>query len=139
LGAIFSKILKKYPGKIKIVYKSYPLQSHKFAWKAAANAMAAHQKGKFWEFHDRLFANSKNLNDAKIMEIRKSLGFDTPEFDELIKSAAVRKKVADDYKEGQRNGVRGTPAGFVNGERLKDKSFKGFTVAIDNEFKKLNK
>jgi protein-disulfide isomerase len=139
LGAIFSKILKKYPGKIKIVYKSYPLQSHKFAWKAAANAMAAHQKGKFWEFHDRLFANSKNLNDAKIMEIRKSLGFDTPEFDELIKSAAVRKKVADDYKEGQRNGVRGTPSVFVNGKRLKDKSFKGFTVAIDNEFKKLNK
>jgi protein-disulfide isomerase len=139
LGAIFSQMLKKYPGKLKVVYKSYPLHSHKFAWKAATNAMAAHQKGKFWEFHDRLFANSKNLNDAKIMEIRKSLGFDTPEFDALIKSDVVRKKVADDLKEGQRNGVRGTPTVFVNGKRLKDKSLKGFTLAIDNELKKLNK
>lgn len=138
LGAIFSQMLKKYPGKLKIVYKSYPLQNHKFAWKAAANAMAAHQKGKFWEFHDRLFANSKNLNDAKIMEIRKSLGFDTPEFDALIKSAAVRKKVADDRNEGQKNGVRGTPTVFINGKRLKDKSLKGFTLAIDNELKKRN-
>ena len=139
LGGIFSQLLKMYPGKIKIVYKSYPLQSHKFAWKAAANAMAAHQKGKFWEFHDRLFANSKNLDDAKIMEIRKSFGFDTPEFDALIKSAAVRKKVADDLKEGQRNGVRGTPTVFVNGKRLKNKSFKGFTAAIDKELKKQEK
>lgn len=139
LGLMFSQLLKKYPGKIKIVYKSYPLQNHKFAWKAAANAMAAHQKGKFWEFHDRLFANSKTLDDDKIMEIRKSFGFDTPEFDKLIKSAAVRKKVADDLKEGQRNGVRGTPTVFVNGKRLKDKSLKGFTSAIDNELKKLQK
>lgn len=139
LGAIFSQVLKKYPGKLKIVYKSYPLQSHQFAWKAAANAMAAHQKGKFWEFHDRLFANSKNLNDEKILEIRKLMGFDTPEFDALIKSAGVRKKVADDRNEGQRNGVRGTPTVFVNGKRLKDKSLKGFTIAIDNELKKQNK
>jgi protein-disulfide isomerase len=136
LGAIFSQMLKKYPGKLKIVYKSYPLQIHKFAWKAAANAMAAHQKGKFWEFHDRLFANSKNLDDAKIKEIRESLGFDTPDFNALVKSTEVRKKVADDRMEGQRNGVRGTPTVFVNGKRLKDKTPKGFTIAIDNELKK---
>lgn len=135
LGATFSQLLKKYPGKIKIVYKSYPLQNHKYAWKAASNAMAAHQKGKFWEFHDLLFANSASLNDDKIMEIRKSLGLDTPEFDALIKSAEVRKRVAEDIKEGQRNGVRGTPTVFVNGKRLKDKSLKGFKKAIERELK----
>lgn len=135
LGETFSRLLKKYPGKIKIVYKSFPLNNHKFAWKAAVAAMAAHQKGLFWEFHDRLFANYKTLNDEKIMEIRKALGCDTPEFEKLIKSAQVRRKVATDRQEGQRNGVRGTPSIFINGKRLKDKSLKGFIESIDNELK----
>lgn len=137
LGDIFSQLLKLYPGKIKVVYKNYPLNNHPFAWKAAANAMAAHKKGKFWEFHDRLFANYKSLNDAKIMEIRKALGFDTPEFDALIKSPEVRSKVVQDRNEGQRNGVRGTPTVFVNGKPLKDKSLKGFKEVIEKELKSI--
>lgn len=135
LGETFSQLLKQYPGKIKIVYKSYPLNTHQFAWKAAAAAMAAHQKGQFWEFHDRLFEHYKILDDKKIIEIRKEFGFDTPEFEALIKSNAVRRQVAADRQEGQRNGVRGTPTVFVNGKRLKDKSLKGFTEAIDKELK----
>ena len=100
LGEIFSQLLKQYPGKIKIVYKSFPLNNHKYAWKAAAAAMAAHQKGRFWEFHDRLFEHYKTLDDNKIMEIRKEFGFDNPEFEALIKSPQVRRQVAIDYQEG---------------------------------------
>jgi protein-disulfide isomerase len=139
LGETFSKLLKQYPGKIKIVYKSYPLSNHRFAWKAAAAAMAAHQKGRFWEFHDRLFEHYKSLDDQKIMDIRKEFGFDTPEFEALIKSNEVRRQVAADHQEGQRNGVRGTPTVFVNGKRLKDKSLKGFTEAIDKELESIQK
>jgi protein-disulfide isomerase len=139
LGEIFTRLLEKYPGKIKIVYKSFPLNNHQYAWKAAAAAMAAHQKGRFWEFHDRLYANYKTLNDEKIMEIRKAFGFDTPQFEALIKSDQVRRQVAIDRKEGQRNGVRGTPTVFINGKRLKDKSLKGFEAAINNELKTIKK
>jgi protein-disulfide isomerase len=139
LGETFTQLLTMYPGKIKIVYKSFPLNNHQYAWKAAVAAMAAHQKGRFWEFHDSLFANHKTLNDEKIMEIRKAFGFDTPQFEALIKSAQVRRQVAIDRQEGQRNGVRGTPTIFINGKRLKDKSHKGFVEAIDKELKIINK
>ena len=98
--------------------------------------MAAHQKGKFWEFHDQLFANSKSLDDNKIKEIRKTTGLDSPEFETLVKSDAVRRKVAEDLQEGQRLGVRGTPTVFVNGKLLKNKTLDGFSAAIDKELKK---
>jgi protein-disulfide isomerase len=101
--------------------------------------MAAHQKGKFWEFHDRLFENSKTLDTNRFMEIRKTLGFDTPEFDALMSSPKVRSQVALDRNEGQRLGVRGTPTVFINGKRLKDKSLEGFQAAIEKELNALRK
>lgn len=135
LGDIFAELLKLYPGKIKIVYKSYPLKSHRYAWKAAVAAMAAHQKGQFWKFHDRLFEHYKELDDEKIMEIRKEFGFDTPEFDALMRRPEVRLQVAKDRNEGQRIGVKGTPTVFINGIRLKDKTLKGFQKAIETALK----
>ena len=139
LGATFDKLLELYPEKIKIVYKSYPLSNHRYAWKAAVAAMAAHRKGQFWKFHDRLFENHKVLNDQIIHEVRKEFGFDTPEFDTLMRSPAVRSRVAQDRTEGQRVGVRGTPTVFINGKRLKDKTLEGFQEAIVNELKALEK
>lgn len=139
LGEIFNRLLQQYPEKIKIVYKSFPLANHRYAWKAATQAMAAHQKGKFWEFYDRLFEHYKTLDDNKIMEIRKALGFDTPEFEAIMDSPQVRSQVALDRNEGQRLGVRGTPTVFINGKRLKDKSLEGFQAAIKKELNALRK
>lgn len=138
LGDTFNKLLELYPGKIKIVYKSYPLNNHRYAWKAAVAAMAAHRKGQFWKFHDRLFEHHKVLNDQKIMDIRTEFGFDTPEFDAVMRSPEVRTQVAQDRAEGQQIGVRGTPTVFVNGKRLKDKTLEGFRKAIDKELKTLS-
>lgn len=139
LGPIFDRLLKLYPGKIKIVYKNYPLGGHRYAWVAAANAMAAHKKNKFWEFHDLLFKNHDKLDDQKILEIRKMLGLDTLEFKALTKSQDVRSKVASDRNEGNRIGVRGTPTVFVNGKKLKNKSLEGFKQAIEKELKSIRK
>ncbi len=137
LGATFDRLLELYPGKIKIVYKSYPLSNHRFAWKAAVAAMAAHRMGQFWKFHDRLFENQKELSDEKIDQIRKAFGFDTPEFDALMRSPEVRSQVAQDRAQGQQVGVRGTPTVFINGKHLKDKTLEGFRSAIDKELKAL--
>lgn len=139
LGDTLTRLLLLYPGQIKIVYKSFPLNNHRYAWKAAAAAMAAHRKGQFWKFHDRLFENFKELNDRVILDIRKELGFDTPEFDALMRSPEVRTHVAQDRTEGQRLGVRSTPAVFINGKHLKDKTLEGFRKAIDKELKSLAK
>jgi protein-disulfide isomerase len=73
-------LLKKYPDKVNLVFKNFPIRSHKFAVKAAAAALAADRQEKFWEFHDMLFENYNRLNDQKIQEIAGLLGLDETEF-----------------------------------------------------------
>ena len=68
------QLLKKYPDQIKLVFKNFPIRSHKYAVKAAAAALAAAREDKFWEFHDKLFENYNRLNDQKISEIAGQLG-----------------------------------------------------------------
>jgi protein-disulfide isomerase len=135
LGSTLDQIMQLYPGKLKIVYKSFPLNGHPYAWKAATAAMAAYKKGKFWEFYRLLFENYSTLNDDKIMEIRKKFGFDTPDFDALMNSLEIRAKVAKDRDEGIRLGVQGTPTIFINGKRLRNKRLEGFKAAIDTALK----
>ena len=135
LGSTLDEIMRLYPGKIKIVYKSFPLNSHRYSWQAATAAMAAYKKGKFWEFYKLLFDNYNQLNDAKIMEISKALGLDTPDFQTLMNSVEIRSKVAADREEGIRLGVNGTPTVFINGKRLNNKRLDGFKEAIENDLK----
>ncbi|MGD9365622.1 MAG: thioredoxin domain-containing protein [Desulfobacteraceae bacterium] len=138
LAHILEQLLELYPDKVKIVYKSYPLRRHRFAFKAATAAMAAHEKGKFWEFHDRLYEKYNQMNDQVIMDVRKALALDMPEFDTLMNSQKIRDLVIGDYREGYTNGVRGTPTIFINGKRLKDNSLQGFRLAIEKELKTLS-
>lgn len=138
LVPLLEQLLERYPDKVKIVYKSYPLRSHRFALLAATAAMAAHEKGKFWEFHDRLYEKHNRMNEQVIMDVRKALALDTPEFDTLMKSQKIRNQVIGDLREGYANGVRGTPTIFINGKRLKDNSLQGFRMAIEKELKALS-
>lgn len=131
----FNALLKRYPNKIKIVYKNYPLKMHKFARKAAAAAMAAHEKGKFWEFHDELFAHYHNMNDAVIKKIQKKLNLNTPEFETLMNSPKIKRKIQQDILQGQSIGVTSTPTVFVNGRLQKNKRLEGFIETIDNELR----
>ncbi len=135
LGSTLDRMMQLYPGKIKIVYKSFPLISHQYAWTAATAAVAANEKGKFWEFYKLLFDNYNQINDAKLMEIRKFFGFDTPEFEALMNSAKIRNRVSEDREEGIKLGVNGTPTVFINGKRLKNKRPEGFKEAIERELK----
>ena len=136
LGSTLDQVMQLYPGKIKIVYKSFPLNSHKYAWKAATAAVAANEKGKFWEFYKMLFDNYNRINDAKLLEIRKLFGFDRPDFDALMNSDKIRARVSADRDEGLKLGVNGTPTVFINGKRLKNKRPEGFKEAIDAELKR---
>ena len=136
LGSTLDQVMQLYPGKIKIVYKSFPLNSHKYSWKAATAAVAANEKGKFWEFYKLLFDHYNQINDAKILEIQKLLGLDTPDFNALMNSPKIRGRVAQDREEGLEFGVSGTPTVFINGKRLKNKRPEGFKAAIDAELGK---
>jgi protein-disulfide isomerase len=111
------------------------LSMHKFARQAAIASIAARNQGKFWPLHDQLFANYNQLNDEKIRELAESVGLDMERFDKDIQDPALQQEIATDMQLGTSSGVRGTPAVYVNGAQLGDRSFEGFRRAIDAELK----
>jgi protein-disulfide isomerase len=136
---VLEQVLENNPQNVKVVFKNFPLNSHKFAMKAAAAALAAESRGKFWEFHDLLFQNYNQLNDERIRSIALGLGFDVQEFELKMNDPRILSRIRQDISDGSQAGVRGTPTIFVNGRRLGDSSLKGFQTAIDDELRKLRK
>lgn len=132
---LYEEPLDLYPGKVRVVFKNFPLKRHKYAKKAAMAALAAHAEGMFWEFHDLLFENFKQLSDGRILDIADELGLNREEFDRRMKDPAIEKRVEQDVQDGRKAGVRGTPAFFVNGRLLQNKSLKGIRSLIEKELK----
>lgn len=107
--------------------------------KAAIAAMAAGSQGKFWQFHDLLFENYNRLNDQKIQEIARTVGLNMEEYEKKKNDPAIKRKVNQDFADGRKAGVRGTPTVFINGILLRDRSIKGFQTAIDKQLLKPGK
>ena len=129
-------MLEKYPGKVKLVHKDFPIRSHRFAVKAAMAARAAGRQGKYWEFHDELYKNYNGLNDEKINEIAKQLGLNETEFQEDQKNPAILEQIRQDYEEGIRLGLRGVPTVFINGKKMRQRDMETLEAAIDAELAK---
>ncbi len=107
---------------------------HKDAPAAAAATEAAHLQGKFWEMHDLIFANQRQLSAEKFYEHAATLGLDVARFKKDYVSAETKKKVDADSKEAGSLGVTGTPAFFINGRFLNGaKPFEAFKALIDKE------
>jgi len=134
---VLGQVLEKYPQDVKVVFKNFPLNSHRFALKAAEAALAAGSQGKFWEFHDRLFENYNRLNDQKIREIALSLNLDEAAFEKKMKDPAIEMKIRQDIIDGNAAGVNSTPTVFINGRLLRNRSFAGFQAAIGKELQSL--
>jgi protein-disulfide isomerase len=133
-------VLDKYPKKVKLVFKNFPLTSiHPFAYKAAVAALAADTQRKFWQFHDKLFANQRSLNDAQIQGIASELNLDLERFNGAMRDPAIQKLIARDMEEGKKAGVEGVPAVFVNGRLPKESSLQGIETLIETELKKEKK
>jgi len=130
------QLLEKYPADLKVVFKNFPIRSHKYAVKAAAAALAAGRQGKFWEFHDALFRNYNRLNDQKIIDISKELGLDQTKFAEHRQNPAETARIRQDYQEGLRLGVRGTPTVFINGKKIKNRGMTSMEAEIEAALKK---
>ena len=130
-------MLGQYPNDVKLVFKNFPLtRIHKSAMNAAIAVLAANQQGKFWEYHAELFKNYSKLNDAKFEEIAQSLGLNMDQFKQDMQNPALAAMVQRDLKDGVESGVRGTPAIFINGLMLKQRSLPGFKQIIDAELAK---
>ena len=136
---LLEQVLGQYPKEVKVVFKNYPLQNHKFAMKAAIAALAAGSQGKFWEFHDLLFKDYNRLNDEKVKEIAVKLGLDEQEFEKKTADPQMVRKIRQDYTDGVNAGVSGTPTLFINGRLLRNRSMDGFKEIIGKELGKTQK
>ena len=114
------RLLREHEGKLKLVFKHFPLTMHPRAVQAARAAEAAKLQGRFWEMHDLLFENQHNLEDADLERYAKMLGLDEERFKADIASEAVQAKVDADRAEGERLGVEGTPTLYVNGRHFQE-------------------
>jgi len=121
------------------VFRHLPLESlHPYAMGAALASEAARKQGKFWEFHDKLFANQSNLTLNDMKQYAKELNLDMAQFEKDLVNLDLKKRVNDDMAEARALGVTGTPGFFVNGKFLSGaKPFEAFATAIDEELTRL--
>lgn len=124
-------MLEKYPDKIKIAFKHFPLKNHSFARQAAIASVSAGEQGKFWEFHDSLFENVSQLNNDKVREIAENLGLDMERFAKSLKDPEIAAFIESDVRDAAAAGVRGTPTVFINGRMLRNRNLQGFQAIIE--------
>jgi protein-disulfide isomerase len=109
------KFMAKHQDKVTLVYKHFPLtQIHPEALPAARAAWAANKQGKFWEYHDALFANQAKLSESLYLEIATKLKLDLNRFNADRKLAD--NSITTDFALGRKVGVEGTPTFILNGE-----------------------
>ncbi len=109
---IVEQILLRYEGKIRLVYRHYPLDTHERARMYAMAAEAAHRQGKFWEMQDLIF-NEQDATEKRLEEFAKSLELNMEQFRRDMNSREVARVVAEDLAAGQRFGVNSTPTYFL--------------------------
>ena len=128
------QIRDEYKGKVKIAWKNQPLSFHPNAMPAAEAAMAAHEQGKFWEMHDKLFEKQQSLSTEVYDQIAREIGLDLDKFHASIEAHRNQAAIQADMAAGSAIGASGTPTFFINGHKLVGAMpFESFKQVIDAE------
>ncbi len=122
------QMIAKFPNDVKLVFKQFPLDTHSQAAIAAEAALAAQAQGKFWEMHDKLYANFRSLSRVRILAWAKEIGLDLPRFTADLDSHKFAARVKAEEQQGENVNVEGTPTFFIDGHRL-NAAFDVATVA----------
>lgn len=132
---IIMQLLEKYAGKVKLAYRDFPLESiHPQARRSAEAARCAADQGKFWDYYDVLFNESPKLSPEDLKRYAAQVGIDGKKFEECISAGVHKSAVQNDLNEGNRLGVTGTPAFFINGRPLTGaQPLAAFARVIDEE------
>lgn len=133
--ATVKQLLDKYPGKVKWVFRDFPIPTiHPAAPKAHEAARCAAEQGKFWEYHDLLFEKSPRQAPEELKQYAKDLKLDSATFAKCLDSGKEEAAVNRDVEDGSRLGVTGTPTFFINGRQLVGSMpLTAFQKIIDSE------
>ena len=133
--ATLKKLDAAYPGKIRVVYRDFPLvQIHPNAARAAEAGACANEQGKFWALHDAMFDHQDKLGDADLKQSAAALGLDAAAFNQCLDSGRHTAQWKKDTAEGERYGVTSTPAFFLNGRLVVGaQPYESFARLVDEE------
>ena len=131
----------KYGDKMRLVWKDFPLtQIHPQAFVAAQAGNCAREQGKFWEYHDRLFANQQALQPDLLKKYAAEVGMDAAKFNQCLDSSKYEAKVQDALGAGTKLGITSTPMVYVNGRMINGaQPIEVFTGIIDDELARATK
>jgi protein-disulfide isomerase len=128
------EVMKAYEGKIRFVFRDFPLNFHENATPAAVAANCAARQEKFWPIHDAIMKQQRAITDGDLRKLAADNGLDIGRWDECRKDPAMAAEVQADEQDGAKLGVTGTPAFFVNGVFLNGaQPFEKFKQIIDRE------
>ncbi len=134
------KVLEEYGDRVRLVYRDYPLPNHTEAPKASEAAHCAGKQNKFWEMHDLLFQNQRTLGIDALKGYAATLDLNPEKFVACLDSGEMKPVVVASLQEGEKVGVNGTPAFFVNGRLLSGaQPFERFKEVIDHELAQAGK
>lgn len=112
-------LAQKYGDRVRFIYRDFPIvELHPDAPHAAEAGNCAYEQGKFWEYHDKLFAHQDLLGEESLLEYAKQIGLNMGQFRTCLRGGKYRQEVAEDEAAGVLAGVRGTPTFFINGQRI---------------------
>jgi protein-disulfide isomerase len=115
MAPVLEKMWQGHPQDVRYVYKFMPLSGHPHGEISSRAAIAATAQGKFWEMHDKLFANRDHLEQTDLDQYAKDLGLDLAKFHRDAESQATTDTIAADRKQADALGVQGTPTIYING------------------------
>jgi protein-disulfide isomerase len=132
-----NKVKEAYPGKVRFVFRDFPLGFHDRAIPAAVAANCAEKQGKYWPMHDELMSNQRALEDADLERVAKDVGLNLSDWQACRQDPSMRAEVEKDMADGAKIGVTGTPAFFINGVMLSGaQPYERFKAIIDRELAK---
>jgi protein-disulfide isomerase len=130
-----TQLESRYGEKIKLVFRDFPIDSlHPGATQAHEAARCANDQGKFWAYHDKLFDAPPKSSPEIFKELAKEVGLNTNDFETCVNSGKYQAAIKEDIAEGNRVGVSGTPAFFINGRQISGaQPLEAFARVIDDE------
>jgi protein-disulfide isomerase len=115
---VVKQVRARYGDKVRFVFRQFPLPSHSRAHLAAQASLAAQEQGKFWEFHDLMFANQRELSRESLESYAKQTSMNLAAFERALDAQSYKAAVDRDLGLGESVNVSGTPTVFINGKRV---------------------